>query len=621
MELCPTHTYCGKDQIKCWNGACVNNINECRSPNLDSCSSTFPYRCPDGSCRKDSQDCSTLSICPSDLPIKCFDSSCRASINECPSYQSCGENKVSCPDGTCALSYEECNTVVTCTSSNPYLCYDNSCKSQLSDCPEPTKCSQNEVLCPNGACASSRQSCKIFDACESMYPIRCETNTCTNDLDKCSSKTKRCPEGYVLCYNGECKTSEYLCEAFECPQNKPYKCKEGVCVHDKSLCDNEENGCPYNKPYKCIDGACVSDASSCNNDYNCTNSNYQLCPDGSCVKKDEECPLKNGCYKDRPLKCADGTCVNPLTTSCSPVLCPFTAPYKCPNGYCVEKSSDCSNELFPNDLTDCGNGLIMCADGRCVESTEYCRPVFECENSYKKCLDGTCRVSTDLCPKNIKCPASRPYQCENICVKTSTECTAGLICPDGYFKCNVDGLCVSNSEKCKKEPNTDNICSSVTKKMCKNGRCVNSKFDCSLVSEACPDEDMPYLCPNGECTNDITKCQSATNENICEEGKVMCPSGRCVENKMSSLLTQCTNDIGCPLNKPYRCSNGDCVQSQRNCEVTTISEDSLRANIFCDSSKPYLCSDKTCVSDTKFCKATMECPSGTSKCDNGYCVN
>ena len=621
MELCPTHTYCGKDQIKCWNGACVNNINECRSPNLDSCSSTFPYRCPDGSCRKNSQDCSTLSICPSDLPIKCFDSSCRASINECPSYQSCGENKVSCPDGTCALSYEECNTVVTCTSSNPYLCYDNSCKSQLSDCPEPTKCSQNEVLCPNGACASSRQSCKIFDACESMYPIRCETNTCTNDLDKCSSKTKRCPEGYVLCYNGECKTSEYLCEAFECPQNKPYKCKEGVCVHDKSLCDNEENGCPYNKPYKCIDGACVSDASSCNNDYNCTNSNYQLCPDGSCVKKDEECPLKNGCYKDRPLKCADGTCVNPLTTSCSPVLCPFTAPYKCPNGYCVEKSSDCSNELFPNDLTDCGNGLIMCADGRCVESTEYCRPVFECENSYKKCLDGTCRVSTDLCPKNIKCPASRPYQCENICVKTSTECTAGLICPDGYFKCNVDGLCVSNSEKCKKEPNTDNICSSVTKKMCKNGRCVNSKFDCSLVSEACPDEDMPYLCPNGECTNDITKCKSATNEGICEEGKVMCPSGRCVENKMSSLLTQCTNDIGCPLNKPYRCSNGDCVQSQRNCEVTTISEDSLRANIFCDSSKPYLCSDKTCVSDTKFCKATMECPSGTSKCDNGYCVN
>ena len=339
-----------------------------------------------------------------------------------------------------------------------------------------------------------------------MYPIRCETNTCTNDLDKCSSKTKRCPEGYVLCYNGECKTSEYLCEAFECPQNKPYKCKEGVCVHDKSLCDNEENGCPYNKPYKCIDGACVSDASSCNNDYNCTNSNYQLCPDGSCVKKDEECPLKNGCYKDRPLKCADGTCVNPLTTSCSPVLCPFTAPYKCPNGYCVEKSSDCSNELFPNDLTDCGNGLIMCADGRCVESTEYCRPVFECENSYKKCLDGTCRVSTDLCPKNIKCPASRPYQCENICVKSSTECKAGLICPDGYFKCNVDGLCVSNSEKCKKEPNTDNICSSVTKKMCKNGRCVNSKFDCSLVSEACPDEDMPYLCPNGECTNDITKC-------------------------------------------------------------------------------------------------------------------
>ena len=230
IELCPTHIYCGKDQIKCWNGACVNNISECRSINIDSCPTNFPHKCPDGSCREKYKDCSTISVCPSNLPIKCFDNSCRASINECPSYQTCGENKVSCPDGTCALSFEECNTVITCPSSNPYLCYDNTCKYQLSDCPEPPKCAKNEVLCPNGACASSRQSCKTFDACEASYPIRCETNICTNKLDKCSSRKKRCPEGYVFCENGECKTSEYLCEAFECPKNKPYKCKEGIII-------------------------------------------------------------------------------------------------------------------------------------------------------------------------------------------------------------------------------------------------------------------------------------------------------------------------------------------------------------------------------------------------------
>ena len=621
IELCPTHVYCGKDQIKCWNGACVNNIEECRSSNLDSCSNLFPYRCPDGSCRSNYQDCSSISVCPPNLPIKCFDNSCRSSINECPSYQSCGENKVSCPDGTCALSFEECNTVITCLSGSPFLCYDNTCKVQLDDCPQPPKCTKNEVLCPNGACVSSRQNCKIFDSCEWIYPIRCETNTCTDNLDKCSTRTKRCPEGYILCGNGECKTSEYLCEKFECPKNKPFMCQEGVCVHDEQLCDNKENGCPHNKPIKCDDGTCVKNAASCKADFACSGQNQKLCPDGSCISINDECPLKNGCYKDRPFKCGDGTCINPLTSSCAPILCPFQNPYKCPKGNCVTKSAECANDLFENDLIDCGDGLIMCADGRCVESTDYCRPIYDCENSYWKCSDGSCRVSKDLCPKNVQCPESRPYRCDTNCVKNSKECTAGFICPKGFVKCFNDGLCKESIEECKKEPNTDNICAFMNKQLCKNGRCMNSDYDCSLVSDACPDEDQPYLCPNGECVHNLINCNNVENvNNICGEGKIMCSSGRCVEKKKEIIITQCTNNIGCPLDKPYRCSNGDCVQSERNCDVTSILEGELRSNVICDSSKPYLCGDKTCVSDTTFCKVSVDCPTGMSKCDNGYCI-
>ena len=617
MELCPTHTYCGKDQIKCWNGACVNDISECRSTILESCSETFPYRCPDGSCRTNYQDCSSISTCPPNLPIKCFDNSCRASINECPAYQTCGENKVSCPDGTCALSYDECNTVVTCISGSPYLCYDNTCKAQLSDCPEPPKCSKNEVLCPNGACVSSRQNCKIFDPCESIYPIRCDSNSCSDNLDKCSSsRKKRCPEGYVFCANGECKASEYLCESFECPKNKPIKCREGVCVHDAKLCDIEANGCPYNKPNKCADGTCVKDKNSCVKDYTCSNPSDKLCPDGSCIDVNEECPMENGCYKDRPLKCADGTCINPSTTSCTPVLCPFDRPFKCPNGYCVSKSSDCSNDLFEKDLVDCDDGLIMCADGRCVESTDYCRPMHECENSYTKCKDGSCRVSPELCPKDIQCPESRPYPCANYCAKSQEECN-GLICPEGYIKCEKDGICKPKSEYCTQILNKGDICAEDNKHLCKNGRCIALNVDCSLVSDACPDDDYPYLCPNGECTDSLSNCHNIENEGICETGKVMCPSGRCVENKKEILATQCTNNIGCPLDKPYRCSNGNCVQSERNCNVTSILEGGgFKVNIMCDPSKPYLCGDKTCVSDTKFCKPSLDCP---SRCGNGYC--
>ena len=620
IELCPTHIYCGKNQIRCWNGACVNSINECRSTSLDSCPSTFPFRCPDGSCRGNEKACSTISVCPPDLPIKCFDNSCRASINECPLYQTCGENKVSCPDGTCALTYDECNTMVTCRTGYPFLCSDNSCRAQLSDCPIPPKCSKTEVLCPNGACVSSRQNCKTFDACESTYPIRCEANTCTDAIENCSLSKKRCPEGYVQCGNGECKASGYLCEAFECPKNKPFMCPEGVCVHDESLCDIKDNGCPYNKPYKCLDGTCVDNESNCNKEFSCSNGK-KLCPDGSCISNEDECPLINGCYKDRPFKCADGTCINTKTTSCSPVLCPPNVPYKCPYGNCVENSADCSDDLFELD-SDCEDGLLMCADGRCVESTDYCRPVFACESSYHKCFDGTCRVSKDLCPQNVQCPKSRPYRCDDdICVKSSGECESQFVCLDGKMKCENDGLCKSNKQECKNEPNTDNICMILNKQMCKNGRCINSNDDCSLVSDACPDEDAPYLCPNGECTKDLTKCEEKTDNTICDEGKFLCESGRCVENKKEIIRAQCTNNIGCPLDRPYRCSNGECAKSERNCQVTSIINGVLYANIICDESKPYLCDDRTCVADTNFCKVSFECDSGMKKCNNGYCVS
>ena len=103
---------------------------------------------------------------------------------------------------------------------------------------------------------------------------------------------------------------------------------------------------------------------------------------------------------------------------------------------------------------------------------------------------------------------------------------------------------------------------------------------------------------------------------------MLCSSGRCVENNNEILRSQCTNNIGCPLSTPYRCSNGDCVKSERNCDVTSVLDgDKLRSNVICDASKPYLCSDKTCVSDTKFCKVTVDCPSGMQKCDNGYCIS
>ena len=80
--------------------------------------------------------------------------------------------------------------------------------------------------------------------------------------------------------------------------------------------------------------------------------------------------MANGCYKDRPFKCADGTCINPETSTCSIALCKISKPYKCPNGHCVAKSSECATDLNDDDLGGCKDGLIMCIDGRCVESVD-----------------------------------------------------------------------------------------------------------------------------------------------------------------------------------------------------------------------------------------------------------
>jgi hypothetical protein len=352
--LCPTYSYCGEGKIKCWNGACVDSITNClSSDSLPQCSGTQPYRCPDGTCRRNVNSCSTISVCPNSLPVKCFDNSCRATIDECPEYHSCGNNKVNCPDGTCAKSFEECNTIVTCDSSKPFLCYDGSCRAQLEECPVPPSCGNNLVQCPNGSCETSRQFCKFFTSCEAKTPIRCEMNICTDLLSNCPSN-RQCPVGYVKCSNGDCKIMASLCEENICPSNTPYRCPEGVCVLDKKYCDDKLTGCPYNAKHKCKDGTCVSDENLCvdyshRKDFNISRD---VCLDGSFKFKHEnnECPSINGCPKDKDLKCADGTCINSTLSKCPPVYCPRNKPIKCLNGLCVVKSSDCQSTVNSDDI-------------------------------------------------------------------------------------------------------------------------------------------------------------------------------------------------------------------------------------------------------------------------------
>jgi hypothetical protein len=618
IELCPTHSSCGKGMIKCWNGACVDSITKCFPiDSLPICPNEFSYRCPDGTCRPDKNSCSTISVCPNSFPVKCFDNSCRATIDECPEYHSCGINKVNCPDGTCAKSFDECNTIVTCDKDRPYLCYDGSCRVQLEECPKPPSCGDKMVQCPNGSCVSSRQYCKLFSPCEPNTPIRCEMNICTNDLENCNLK-RECPMGYVKCSNGDCKIMSSLCEENSCPENLPYRCPEGVCVHDKKYCD-ADNGCPYNTPQKCIDGTCVENLDLCKKYDNETENDF--CPDGSSKKIGKNnCPLVNGCPEDKRLKCADGTCVDPDTSQCSPVYCPRDTPIKCLNGLCVKKTGDCQSFPYSEDLLE--NGQIMCIDGRIVPSYDYCRPIFKCPIGYVKCLDNTCRQRQNLCPKNIQCPKERPYRTNylDICSKYNDEGAPYIYCPQNQTRCESTGECIDNElfdkDKCS-TPLSQIGCPNENQTRCDNGRCMNSESDCFMASKACPDDSRPFLCNNGECVSSLNNCN---DDNKCGDGFIRCFNGRCVEDDEKSYDEKCTNEIGCPLNKPYRCANGECSSSQRKCEIISEDDKKVMLNTICDSSKPYLCSDYSCESDFSFCKITIQCLKGQYKCFNGYCV-
>ena len=628
LRFCPSYSTCGRPEeniIKCWNGGCSNNIESCPEIPEDIClnSTNYPYFCPDGTCRESSSSCSSISTCPDENPIKCYDNSCRDSLSSCPKFYECSENTFPCPDGTCASNIDECNTIVTCPSSTPFLCFDGTCQKNLKDCPKPPECGNN-FMCPSGECVNHRQNCKNINSCTKTVPVKCESNVCHENIKACESISLECPSGYIKCLNGECKIKESLCEEYICPPNKPHKCIEGTCVLNSNYC-NKENGCPYFYPFKCKDGTCLKNEEECeinsHQSFECPIESPIKCPDGSCQSSNEECPLQNGCTILKPIKCADGSCINPNSEECPKPKCGYSNPFKCPNGFCVSDSADCALSVKSDDIKDCGenSNLVMCNDGFCVPSYDYCLPQIYCENGYSLCPDGTCRVSVDACPIGNNCPPQRPVRCPlNVCVEKEEDCDS-LICPKNYKRCFYTGECLTYDEECKSyfengcQNYNENGTKIETKRLyrCSDGRCLENEKQCYEYSIACyNDKDNKYYLSNeGECVGSLSEILS-DNKN-CQEGKIKCPDGHCVD-KQSNLDEVCFNEIGCPLIKPYRCSNNECVSSFNECPVHQL----------CDISKPYLCGDGSCVSNYEFCNVLFPCDENKERCAlNKYCVD
>jgi hypothetical protein len=617
INLCPTQVTCNKGMVKCWNGSCVSSLTNCIQPKNIQCQNPlFPFRCHDGECRQKFEDCPTASICPISKPIKCLDGSCRESIDLCPIIKECPNNYVSCPDGTCAPP-NKCSTLITCQPFKPFMCPNKKCVNDLRLCSDLKEC--KGFICPDGECVNNRLDCMNIAPCSSNNPVRCDRGMCVDKIESCSNEFK-CPVGYIECKSGECKTNEDLCSQEECPVNTPYRCNNGECRMNADQCDTQ-GGCPSSLKTKCKLGTCKIDKNQCNVleksfmlKLNITDIDSKFCPDGTEKMKDVFCPNENGCFSEKPIRCADGLCVS-SPKECYRPKCRYNKPFQCPDGNCVIQATDCNlTSDYKNNYETCKqiglDGYYMCADGICVSSPEYCRPIFDCPEGLSKCADGTCRSSGFCAFIAESCPESRKEKCnDGRCNLTKDSCNSLDLCPKDKVLCK-DKSCAVDLLSCK-DSDLDNsrtcILDAQTQKLgyrCLDGRCMEEKNKCFSVNPSCSIES-PILCPDGTCKAEYSLCKSVGCES---KDMIQCPNKICVNKE--KYLVSCMNEIGCPLIKPHRCYDGTCVQKLEDCPIS----------VKCPPSKPFVCSDFRCVQNKSFCNKNVDCPN--FKCPkNGLCSN
>ena len=148
--LCSNYTgiiSCQGNQVLCDDGICRDSY---KNPNQIFC----PFGtvlCPDLTCRN------SLSQCKTDYPecgkdqYRCRDQSCVDNIEKCPSTLKCSDPaQMVCPDGKCVFySVLNCGRIKICPESEPFLCLDYSCAKNAESCTHFPACGHGKVLCSN----------------------------------------------------------------------------------------------------------------------------------------------------------------------------------------------------------------------------------------------------------------------------------------------------------------------------------------------------------------------------------------------------------------------------------------------------------------------------------------
>ncbi len=197
---------------------------------------------------------------------------------------------------------------------------------------------------------------------------------------------------------------------------------------------------------------------------------------------------------------------------------------------------------------------FKCWDQTCRKDPRDCPPLITCVTPPIQCPDGSCVSSREQCHEILEkaCEPSTPIKCPNLeCVKDVGQCEVLMSnCPMGFVLCS-DNTCRIHQNLCPKDR-----CPVIAAIKCPDGNCVTDKKYCdSLVG--CP-YDRPYRCPqNGQCVKEEENCKNI--KFACDKDLILCKDGSC-----RGSVERCPNEQGCPLNKPQKCVNGNCIDPKQD---------------------------------------------------------
>ena len=461
-EECKPLIPCNSNEKRCGDGTCRLNIELCPMIN-STCPEEFNFRCEDGSCATNEENCLLSNGCPQNFPIKCEDSGlCVNDTNLCQDYPSLFDNSNGC------------------NQSFPLKCVTNGkCVTSLNDCKDDTLCENDELLmCPNGECVEALKNCSKTDIkCSEEFgrPFKCPGSKSS----PCASSFKEC-----LAYNN-------------CPITKPFRCANGECKRypSKSNYNNNDQddyckiaiACPDYSPFLCADGSCVEKQSFCSSLIDCE-LNQTRCFDRTCVNDTNECEEHNKCPANNPIQCPNGNCVNNIF-DCNELSCPTWSKYKAIDGLCHDNPRDCT-KIYEN-----GENFYF---GSICNENEF------------QCYDGTCRLNENDCPIFPGCSTLQlPFKCKNGgCAKDENSCKNDINfpCSSEDEQIAEDGLCRKKNVKIKYQG-----CSFDKPLLCSNGKCVESLSECAGYS-SCENVEQPFRCIDGSCAKTIGECQDILKE-------------------------------------------------------------------------------------------------------------